>query len=125
MKSSKDKALPKTGRPAAIIDWPVVDDYLRAGCTGTGIAGVLGICEDTLYRACVRDHKMTFSAYSQQKRSEGDDMLRKKQFDVAMKGDCTMIIWLGKQRLEQRDKQEVKQDSTITTVMFGNEDKGL
>jgi hypothetical protein len=29
--------------------------------------------------------------------------LKRKQFDMAMKGNVTMLIWLGKQTLGQRD----------------------
>ena len=34
--------------------------------------------------------------------------LRKKQFEVAMTGDCKMLIWLGKQYLDQKDKPELQ-----------------
>ncbi|HUX65577.1 MAG TPA: hypothetical protein VMV42_00385 [archaeon] len=33
--------------------------------------------------------------------------LRRKQFEVAMSGNVGMLVWLGKQYLDQRDKQEV------------------
>ena len=93
-------------RPKAIIDWKKVDFYLRAHCDGVGIAGILGVCPDTLYLACQEEHKMGFSEYSAQKKSEGKEMLRGKQFQLAVEGDKTMLIWLGKQYLDQRDKTE-------------------
>lgn len=110
--------LPKRGpgRPRVIIDWVKVDMYLKAGCTGTGIADMLGVSVDSLYNACLRDNKTNFSAYSQRKRESGDDMLRAKQFDVAMKGDKTMLVWLGKQRLGQADKIENDNTNTNTTI---------
>jgi hypothetical protein len=33
--------------------------------------------------------------------------LRRKQFEAAMNGNTTILIWLGKQYLGQRDKREM------------------
>ena len=33
--------------------------------------------------------------------------MRRKQFEVANNGSVPMLIWLGKQYLDQKDKQEV------------------
>jgi hypothetical protein len=41
---------------------------------------------------------------------EGNLALRKKQFDLAMNGSEQMLKWLGKNRLQQSDKVEIKQD---------------
>lgn len=106
----------KRGRPKVVIDWKAVDMYLKAGCSGTGIADMLGVDRKSLYNACERDNKIPFSTYSQQKKETGDDMLRAKQFDKAMKGDVGMLIWLGKQRLGQKDKFENDNNNTNTTV---------
>ncbi len=95
-------------RPKINIDWKKVDKLLKSQCDGVGIAGILGIDPDTLYKHCEEDNKMCFSAYSQQKKSEGKELLRAKQFESAMQGEKSMLIWLGKQYLEQTDKQETK-----------------
>jgi len=97
-------------RPKAIIDWSKVDKYLQAQCTGTGIAGLLGIHPNTLYQACEALYKCNFSEYSEQKKGEGKELLRAKQFQTAMEGNVSMQIWLGKQYLEQRDKTEIEGD---------------
>lgn len=34
--------------------------------------------------------------------------LRRKQFQMAVDGDKTMLVWLGKQYLDQRDKQSIE-----------------
>ena len=51
---------------------------------------------------------MSFTHYSQKMRAKGDSVLRHKQFDKAVKGDGdnTMLIWLGKTRLGQRENNE-------------------
>ena len=44
--------------------------------------------------------------------------LRKKQFDIAMQGNVQMLIWLGKQYLEQSDKQELQNVRPIDGIDF-------
>jgi hypothetical protein len=94
-------------RPKANIDWQKVDNYLKAQCDGVGIAGILGISPDTLYRACMEENKIGFADYSAIKKGEGKELLRARQFQVAMEGDKTMLVWLGKQYLLQQDKSEI------------------
>ena len=84
-----------------VIDWSKVDEQLEAGATGTEIAAQLGIHEDTLYRHVQRDKGVAFAAYRAQKRAKGDSALRLAQHKCALEGNTTMLIWLGKQRLEQ------------------------
>jgi len=98
------------GRPRANIDWKKVDTYLQAHCEGTGIAGLLGIHPNTLYEECKRLHKCNFSDYQSKKRAEGKDLLRGKQMQLAMSGDKTMLIWLGKQYLNQTERQAITHD---------------
>lgn len=110
-------------RPKANIDWGIVDEYLRAHCEGTGIAGILGIHPNTLYLACEEKHKMSFSDYSAQKRGEGKELLRAKMFTQAMGGDKTMQIWLSKQYLGMSDKQEVEHKGVV--LKFDKDDGQL
>lgn len=107
-----NKAMPKqpkrsTGRPKAAIDWNVVGEMLEAGCFATGISSSLGIDEKTLYNRCETDNEITFSIFRQQKLAKGNDLLRQAQFKSALGGNTAMQIWLGKQRLDQREKQEI------------------
>lgn len=105
----------KPGFPPMPIDWDKVDRMLEAGCTGKEVASSLGIHEDTLYRAVVREKEVdNFAAYRSTRRAAGDSLLRMKQFEVMMRGDKTMLIWLGKQRLGQADKIEAKADISIS-----------
>lgn len=97
----------ENGRPQKEIDWKLVDEYLIAGCPGTKIADALGIHAETLYDRCQMEKGLGFSAYSQQKRSNGDALLHKAQYDYAVDGDTALLIFLGKTRLEQRETQEI------------------
>lgn len=105
------------GRPKAEIDWNQVGKLLEAGGSAVGIAAMIGITEDTLYNRCKSDLNQDFSAFRQQKLAKGDELLRSKQFQVAMSGDKTMLIWLGKNRLGQTDKIENKNEGE-TVVIF-------
>ena len=95
-------------RPKVNIDWKKVDKFLEADCEGTEIAAYLGINPNTLYFRCKEDHKVSFSEYLQEKKARGNSLLKVKQFDTAMSGDKTMMIWLGKQRLGQKEKQDIE-----------------
>lgn len=92
-------------RPKIEINWSNVDRMLEAGCTGTEVAASLGIHDHTLYNRCKIDNKVSFSDYLAQKRASGNRLLRVEQFKLAMQGDRSMLIWLGKNRLEQTEKQ--------------------
>lgn len=79
-----------------------------------GIAATIGVDEGTLRKRCEADNNCSFSEFSQQKRAKGDELLRSKQFQVAMAGDKTMLIWLGKQRLNQSDKSDTNITADVT-----------
>lgn len=97
--------VPRNGSPKKkFIDWDKVDRFLEAGCKGTEIAAYFGIHYDTLYDRCFHEKGIMFSEYTQKKRAKGDSMLKAKQFEIAMKGDKAMLVWLGKNRLNQSDK---------------------
>lgn len=91
------------GYPLIPIDWEQVDEWLEYGCKGTEIAASLGISTDTLYNRTQSEKGVGFSEYALEKRAVGDKLLRELQFKSAKKGNITMQIWLGKQRLEQKE----------------------
>lgn len=95
---------PKMGRTKINVDWLKVDVLCRCQCTEEEIAADLEMSSDTLYRRCKEDHDMTFAEYFALKRKRGFTSLRAKQYEKAMAGDGTMLIWLGKQYLEQTEK---------------------
>lgn len=107
MPKPKAQPKPKTkrppGRPKAEIDWLHVGRLLEAGGTAEGIAATIGIDRDTLYKRCETDNKCTFSTFSQEKRAKGEELLRVAQFKQAIGGNTTMLVWLGKQRLGQKE----------------------
>ena len=92
------------GRSRAVIDWEAVDDMLMKDMGATSIVRRLGIkCENTLYRACQREHKVSFSEYRQKRLAEGADVLKETAYDKAME-DKTLLIFLLKNRAGYADR---------------------
>lgn len=90
-------------RPEIPIDWKLVDDMLIDGCTGTEIASTVGMHPETFYDRVVKKFSIGFTEYKTQKQAVGDGLVRRAQMKKALKGDSTMLIWLGKQKLGQRE----------------------
>jgi len=108
MARAKRPPTTENGRPHLELDWEIVDGMLKADCHGTSIAARFGIHPNTLYNKVVEEKKMSFSEYSKQKSLEGNDDLKKVQYDVAkIDKNVTMLIWLGKQRLGQKENHDV------------------
>ncbi len=73
---------------------------------GTEIAPHFDMHVQTFYNKVLEQYKMCFTEYSALKRQQGDSILRAKQYEKAMKLDNTMLIWLGKNRLGQKETLE-------------------
>jgi hypothetical protein len=54
------------------------------------------------------DPESDFCIAFEKGRSLLNSSLRRKQIQVAMSGNVTMLIWLGKQHLSQTDRQEAR-----------------
>lgn len=83
------------------------------GCTDEDIAAVAGCSRSTVQR--------TFDAQLKEGRASLRTRLRKAQVDSAMAGNTTMLIWLGKQYLGQRDKYDVIQSERDVKDMTDDE----
>ena len=91
------------GRPQKSIDQDMFEKMCSYQCTEEEICGMFGISVDTLERWCKLTYKATFAEVFKEKRQKGKMSLRRSQFKLAEK-NATMAIWLGKQYLDQRDK---------------------
>jgi hypothetical protein len=95
------------GRPRIEINWPDFDRLCEVQCTLAEISAHFGVSEDTIERAVKRDHRVSFADYFAEKRKSGFVSLRRRQYELAMAGNATMLIFLGKQYLGQADKRDV------------------
>ena len=94
------------------IDFDLIGQLAAIQCTEDEIAFVLKCSVQTLRNHCVRTQSCILGDFLENHRGGGRVSLRRKQFEIAMSGDKTLLIWLGKQYLGQSDKQEVA--STIS-----------
>jgi len=97
----------KRGPQPIEIDWKEFDTLCAVQCTLEEISLFFGLSEDTIERAVARKWDMRFAEYYEQKRRLGFVSLRRKQYQLALAGDRTMLIWLGKNLLGQADRQEL------------------
>lgn len=100
----------ENGRPGKPVDWDKVDDLLTAGCLGTEVASFFDMHPQTFYNKVIEKYSMSFTEYSTKKKQNGEAILRTHQYAKALgitkEGDNTLLIWLGKQRLNQRETPE-------------------
>ena len=99
-------------RPKIEIDFDMVQKLCAIQCTGQQIADVLDLSYDTLERRVKEVYRISFADYIKKHSANGKMSLRRKQHEVAMSGNTTMLVWLGKQYLGQTDKQAVDNRSS-------------
>ena len=112
------KPAPGNNVPIVILDYAVIDDLLKIACTGEEIASILDIDYDTLNSHCIKDKGIPISDYIKKGINKScRRSLRRVQLRVALGGkdkdtgqifqpSVPMLIWLGKQHLDQKDKNE-------------------
>ena len=103
------------GRPRAEIDLAVLRRAAAIGCTNEELAVVVGVCSKTFYDHLKQDPDMQQAI--DEGRQAGRTTLRRLQWQRANAGSDTMLIWLGKQLLGQRDKAQIEADVNGTWVV--------
>lgn len=91
-------------RPKKEISEEQFKKLCKIQCTLQEIAGFFDCSEDTIENWCKRTFKEGFSDCYKKYSQNGKISLRRQQFQLAMKGNCSMLIWLGKQYLGQSEK---------------------
>ena len=96
-------------RPHKLIDKTEFEKLCEIQCTEREICNFFEITDKTLNSWCKRTYKAGFSEVFAQKRGGGKVSLRRAQWRKAVEDcDTTMLIWLGKQHLDQREPKEQK-----------------
>lgn len=95
------------GRPIKQIDKAQFEKLCGLQCTLEEFCCYFDCDNKTLEKWCKKTYKMNFSDIFKIKKGNGKISLRRKQFEVAMSGNPTMLIWLGRNILNQTDKIEV------------------
>ena len=100
----------KGGRPRKVLtddDWAKLIAMIRIQCTQAEICGIFGMDSNTLDRIIKERGHKGFSDLFKKHGDEGKASLRRAQWKAATEDhNPTMLIWLGKQVLGQRDKTE-------------------
>ena len=111
----------KRGPKIIEINWVDFDKLCHMQAPLSEIASWFDCSEDTIERRVKEEHGMKFADYYAQKRGKGKVALRRKQFDVAMSGDKTMLIWRGKQYLGQQDQVHIEEEIELVDSFERNE----
>lgn len=102
----------KAGRPRLDLNVDDMEKLAAMCCTMNEIASFFGCSVDTL--------ENNYSDIIKKGRNKGKMSIRREQYAAAMKGNITMLIWLGKQLLDQQDKTQVVLEK-ITDEMLAAE----
>lgn len=92
-------------RPKKEIDEELLYKLAQIHCTMREMSDIIGVSQDTL--------KRRYADLIDKGKSEGKMRLRRKQIEVAMSGNHTMLIWLGKQMLGQSESPVQDEDKSV------------
>ena len=93
------------GRPKIEIDEELLYKLATIHCTMKEMVDIMGVSQDTL--------KRNYAHIIDKGKADGKMRLRRKQVEVAMSGNHTMLIWLGKQMLGQSENPVNSDDTKI------------
>lgn len=96
----------KVGRPRKELDFETVQKLCHIQCTALEIAGFFGVSVDTLDLRCKDWGYAHFTDLFRVYGADGKISLRRWQMKAAEKGNSSMLLWLGKQYLGQKERYE-------------------
>jgi len=88
------------------IDYKALSSLCKIQCTGEECAAILEMDYETLNIRLGQEGEGGFQDYFKKHSSSGKASLRRRQIAVAMDGNPTMLVWMGKQHLGQTDKSD-------------------
>lgn len=102
-----------TGRPRKEIDKEAFIKLCGGMHTLDEIADFFDCSSDTVERWCKRTFKKTFAETFKRYSAKGKRSLRRWQFEAAQSGNVTMLIFLGKQYLGQKDNPDESDNTEV------------
>ena len=105
-----------TGRPPFILSddqFKTIEGMARIQCTQDEICDIYGVTDKTLNLALQKHSGVSFSDLIKKNMSHGKASLRRSQWKAADKGVPSVLIWLGKQYLGQKDQVEATGNVTL------------
>jgi hypothetical protein len=105
-------AIKRAGAPKKLIyTIEEVEKLCRLNCTDSELAAYYNVCRKTIERE--KNINPAFKEAVQRGHDFGRLSLRRKQVELANDGNVTMLIWLGKQYLGQKDKSEQEHSGSL------------
>lgn len=98
------------GRPRLVLNAAgirMIEKLSGVMCTDLEIEDIMEASLDTLNAPHNKD---AFQAAKKRGQSSGKASLRRWQFKAAEKGNASLLIWLGKQYLDQKEKKDIWED---------------
>lgn len=117
----------KVGRPPKEFDQKNFESLCQIQCTEEEICQFFSCSEKTLNKWCREKYGANFSQVFREKRGVGKISLRRAQYQAALNGNASLLIWLGKQYLGQRentgtDEKNEIEDLTPVSEMLNFDD---
>lgn len=109
----------KVGRPPKEFDQKNFESLCQIQCTEEEICQFFSCSEKTLNKWCREKYGANFSQVFREKRGVGKISLRRAQYQAAINGNASLLIWLGKQYLGQSESagtEEKKEIEDLTPV---------
>lgn len=104
------------GRPRKVLNKQGIETIEKLAamqCTDEEIASLVDMTVDTLLN---ENNKEAFSEAKKRGKEKGKASIRRLQYEAAQKGNTSMLIWLGKQYLGQKDQQDVMLSDSALTI---------
>jgi len=108
---SDEEIKPLIGRPPIKIDFDDLDKLLLIHSTLEDCASFFDCSPETIERRVRDERGECFDDYAKRKRGLGKIGLRRRQYQLAMSGNTTMLIFLGKQWLGQGDTEQDRMEA--------------
>ena len=115
------------GRPSkAILNLEQLGELCHMHCTETEIEAVCLCDEYTLEKFVKENGYESFREFYDKHAADGKSSLRRRQYQKAMyggedgKGDASMLKWLGKQWLNQREMNSINLEEGLRKIIICN-----
>lgn len=125
------RSLPKRGRPKTPFDWNMLDAMLGLNASISYCAEQMLVAvgkeaswrsiraqERRITREINKRFRTNFVAFRDKRMEPLRLKLFQKQLELAMKGDRTMLVWMGKQLLDQKESPLIEQNHTALSTIY-------
>jgi len=121
-KKQSKKQPKKMGRSVIKVDMDLLERLCSRSWKCTDVAYVMGVSYDTIERRIKSTYDCTFAEYLDKTKAKVRMKLFEKQLEVAFNGNPAMLIWLGKQMLDQKEKHESEVSHSGDFVFVSDDD---